>query len=64
MKETIVFMNEILLTPQSLQEKLHIKKSTYYRWRNEKSLPVYKVDRKIYHKESEVNDWFKNYKVV
>ena len=40
-----------------------IKKNTYYRWINEESLPVYKVGRKIYHKESEVINWFSTKKV-
>ena len=52
-----------LINHKEFQDTMGIKKNTYYRWINEESLPVYKVGRKIYHKESEVINWFSTKKV-
>ena len=59
----MTFNKDELISPNQFQETMGIKKNTYYRWVNEESLPVYKVGRKIYLRESEVINWFSTKKV-
>ena len=57
------FTKDELITPSQFQETMGIKKNTYYRWLKEEELPTYQVGRKIYHKESEVENWFSTKRV-
>ena len=55
-------MNDNYLTPQQVQQKMNIKKNTFYRWRNDEGLPIHQLGKKVYVIESELVNWFSRYK--
>ena len=50
-------LNKEILTPEEVQEYLHIKQRTLYRWINEETIPAFKLGGSWRFKKSEIDEW-------
>ena len=54
---------EKFLTPRELTEILPIKRSTLYYWTHTGFVPHYKLGKKVFFKESDIEQWMEKRKV-
>ena len=52
-----------ILTRDIILETFGISKTTLQRWTKEYGLPYHKVNRRVFFKTEEFNEWFSSYKV-